>query len=334
MKLKILWIYLLGLGTLTLSAQVIPNIYQLIDSVHQRIQTPNTEWLQRKIYDNGITLLKNQQERLPLKVWTKHASHPWHWVPYFQPVPAISEKYGEVASFQASTAEEMLAINELKAYDLLIVSLHASQSPDVSILQQLAQDTPTILVFFTPPYAMDPYKPVINAADAVIMAYDTTSFAQMSAAQGIFGGISFCGKLPVTTASFPEGSGLTTQKTRLSYSQPEEVGIPSERLSGIEPIALEGIRQRAYPGCQILVAKDGVIIYEREFGHFDYSQSPEVTDGTVYDLASMTKASATLPAIMKLYDEKNSTAGSHRQVCARNKGKRQGKDLRALTPPA
>jgi len=67
MKLKILWIYLLGLGTLTLSAQVIPNIYQLIDSVHQRIQTPNTEWLQRKIYDNGITLLKNQQERLPLK---------------------------------------------------------------------------------------------------------------------------------------------------------------------------------------------------------------------------------------------------------------------------
>jgi len=103
---------------------------------------------------------------------------------------------------------------------------------------------------------------------------------------------------------FPEGSGLTTQKTRLGYSLPEEVGIPSERLSGIEPIALEGIRQRAYPGCQILVAKDGVIIYEREFGHFDYSQSPEVTDGTVYDLASMTKASATLPAIMKLYDEK------------------------------
>jgi beta-glucosidase-like glycosyl hydrolase/CubicO group peptidase (beta-lactamase class C family) len=274
-------------------------------SVHRRIHTPQTEWLQRKIYDKAVTLLKNQHERLPLKGLdrTRIASVALG-APSSNPFQQYLKKYGDVASFQASTAEEMPAINGLKAYDLLIVSLHASQSPDASILQQLARDTPTILVFFTMPYAMDPYKTVMEAADAVIMAYDNTSFAQMSAAQGIFGGISFGGKLPVTTASFPEGSGLTTQKTRLSYSLPEEVGIPSERLTGIEHIALEGIRQRAYPGCQILVAKDGVIIYEREFGHFNYSQSPEVTAGTVYDLASVTKASATLPAVMKLYDEK------------------------------
>src|SRR5699024_10031196 len=91
---------------------------------------------------------------------------------------------------------------------------------------------------------------------------------------------------------------------RLSYSLPEEVGINSSRLENIEHIALEGVRQRAYPGCQILVAKDGVIIYEREFGNLNYGNSADVTSETIYDLASITKASAALPAIMKLYDEK------------------------------
>src|SRR5690606_30094897 len=78
----------------------------------------------------------------------------------------------------------------------------------------------------------------------------------------------------------------------------------SEKLERIEQIALEGIRQRAYPGCQILVAKDGVVIYERSFGTLDYGSNDEVTPQTIYDLASVTKAAATLPAVMKLFDEK------------------------------
>jgi len=97
---------------------------------------------------------------------------------------------------------------------------------------------------------------------------------------------------------------LKTSKTRLSYQLPEDVGIDSKRLNSIERIALEGIRQKAYPGCQILVAKDGVVIYDKSFGSFEYGVSSKVTDETVYDLASITKAAATLPAIMKLFDNK------------------------------
>jgi len=274
-------------------------------TVHRRIHTPHSEWLQRKIYDNAMTLLKNQHERLPLRGLdsTRIASVALG-APASNAFQQYLKKYGDVDTFQAKTAAELSQIATRKAYDLLIISLHSDKMTDVASLQQLTKETPVILVFFTLPSAMERFKPALEAAEAVIMAYDATAFAQMSAAQGIFGGIGLSGKLPVTTASFPEGSGLITQKTRLGYSLPEEVGISSERLTDIEPIALEGVRQRAYPGCQILVAKDGVVIYEKEFGHFDYSHSPEVTAGTVYDLASVTKASATLPAIMKLYDEK------------------------------
>ena len=274
-------------------------------TVHRRIRTPHTEWLQRKIYDNAVTLLKNHNERLPLRgLDSTRIASVTLGAPSSNAFQQYLKKYGDVDAFQAKTAEDLSQIASLKAHDLLIISLHSDKMADVASLQQLTKEMPVILVFFTLPSAMERFKPALETADAVIMAYDTTAFAQMSAAQGIFGGIGLGGKLPVTTASFPEGSGLITQKTRLSYSMPEEVGIPTERLAGIEPIALEGVRQRAYPGCQILVAKDGVIIYEKEFGHFNYSHSPEVTAATVYDLASVTKASATLPAVMKLYDEK------------------------------
>ena len=274
-------------------------------TVQRRVETPHTAWLQRKIYDHAVTLLQNRNERLPLKGLdnTRIVSVALG-APEANTFQQYLKKQGDLQSFQAKTAEQFLKETELKKQDLIIVSLHDSLAADAASLQQLVGNNRFILVFFTMPYTTNQYRQIMEAADAVILAYDNTPFAQMSAAQGIFGGISLRGRLPVTTTAFPEGSGIVTQKTRLGYSMPEEVGIASEQLAGIEQIALEGIRQKAYPGCQILVAKDGVIIYEKEFGRFDYGDSPQVTAETVYDLASMTKASATLPAVMKLYDEK------------------------------
>ena len=273
-------------------------------TVHQRVQTSRTEWLQRKIYDNAMTLLKNQQELLPLQgLDTMRITSVALGGTSQNTFQQYLKKYGTVQTYQAKKADKLPPRDELAVHELLIVSLHDSNAADVGSLQQLIGDTPAIVVFFTLPYATDRYTQVMDAAGAVMLAYDDTPFAQMSAAQGIFGGIALRGRLPVSTATFPEGSGLTTQKTRLGYALPEEVGIASERLAGINPIALEGVRQKAYPGCQILVAKDGLIIYEKAFGHYSYGHSPEVTDETLYDLASVTKAAATLPAVMKLYDE-------------------------------
>lgn len=274
-------------------------------TVHRRVETPRTTWLQRKIYDHAVTLLKNQQGRLPLKgLDTTQITSVALGTSSFNTFQQYLKKQGDVQAFQSKTAAELFRETDLKKPDLFIISVHDSQAADAASLHQLVGNTPFILVFFTMPYATDQYRKVMESADAVVLAYDNTPFAQMSAAQGIFGGIGFRGRLPVTTASFSEGSGIDTQKTRLGYSMPEEMGIPSERFAGIEHIAIEGIRQKAYPGCQILVVKDGMVIYEKEFGRFDYGESPQVTGETVYDLASVTKASATLPAVMRLYDEK------------------------------
>lgn len=112
------------------------------------------------------------------------------------------------------------------------------------------------------------------------------------------------GKLPVSIPGlYYAGTGIFTEKTRLGYHQPEEVGANPNRLDVIESIVKEGLDEKAYPGCQVLVAKDGVIIYNKSFGYFDYESRQPVTESSVYDLASASKAAGTLLADMKAYDE-------------------------------
>ena len=66
----------------------------------------------------------------------------------------------------------------------------------------------------------------------------------------------------------------------------------------------EGLEKKAYPGCRVLVAKDGLVIYDKAFGFYNYGSREKVTRESVYDLASVSKATGTLLAVMKAYDEK------------------------------
>ena len=78
-------------------------------------------------------------------------------------------------------------------------------------------------------------------------------------------------------------------------------------LRKITSIVNDGMKNQAFPGCQILIAKNGTVIYNQSFGFFDYAHTHPVQNSDVYDLASMTKTLATLPAIMKLADTKKIT---------------------------
>lgn len=274
-------------------------------TIHNMVNAPSAEWIQRKIYDKAITLVRNEEELLPLKrLDTTRIASVAVGASSSNQFQHTLKKYGAVTPYRVATTAAISKIEELGDYDLIILSIHSDKIEDDEPLQQLTNDKRVVLVLFTNPYRLNNFGNSAATSSAVVMAYDATAYAQSSAAQALFGGIEITGRLPVTIDSIAEGTGIQTRKVRLSYSLPEEVGIPSERLNQIETIAMEGIRQRAYPGCQIMVVKEGVVIYERALGTFNYERDEAVTDETVYDLASVTKASATLPAVMKLYDEK------------------------------
>jgi CubicO group peptidase (beta-lactamase class C family) len=92
--------------------------------------------------------------------------------------------------------------------------------------------------------------------------------------------------------------------TELSYASPSEVGLDSLYIhTKVDSIITNGIKQKAFPGAQILVAKNGKIVFHEAYGFHTYDSIQPVSLDDMYDLASVTKIMGPLPAIMKLVDE-------------------------------
>ncbi|MDR1720237.1 MAG: serine hydrolase [Dysgonamonadaceae bacterium] len=276
--------------------------------LHERIRSSYAEWLSRKLYMEGMTLLKNEHDLIPVadleKTRIAALSIGMDKANAFDETLSL---YGKIDRYAVNTAagkEEIAALlRQLKTYDLVVCGVFHDKMSDYSFLQQLAEAKKLILCFFVSPYRMSNFRDAIEAADGVVMAYENAIDAREAAAQLVMGGIAAKGKLPVSvTGLFDRGAGLTTSKSRLAYHEPLEVGMSAQKLAEIEEIVNEGIKEKAFPGCQVLVAKNGIVVYRKSFGYFDYDSTHPVRDADIYDLASVTKVTATLPAVMKLYD--------------------------------
>ncbi len=123
------------------------------------------------------------------------------------------------------------------------------------------------------------------------------------APQLLFGAYSYAGTWTGPSDMF--GNSHSTQAiARLRYEEPWMQNVNLSRLSKIDSLVQDAIKNKAIPGCQVLVARGGTVLYEKSFGYLSYDSLMPVTDNTLYDLASLTKVSATLQMMMKLVEEK------------------------------
>ncbi len=130
----------------------------------------------------------------------------------------------------------------------------------------------------------------------LLACYQDDEITQQTAAGILSGKFSPQGRLPVSVCNFKFGDGIVSSK-KLSNN------IDNTRLDRIDSIANDAIAQKAFPGCVVLAMKDGKLIYEKAFGHYTYDNSPPMSSETIFDLASVTKISATTVSVMKLYEE-------------------------------
>ena len=70
----------------------------------------------------------------------------------------------------------------------------------------------------------------------------------------------------------------------------------------LDSLIKEGLKKKAFPGCQLLVAKGGNVVFDKAYGYQSFGSRQKVTDNTLFDLASVSKATGTLPGVMKAYD--------------------------------
>ncbi len=282
----------------------IPNLYS-------DLNPGKNDVLQYELYENAITVLKNQDDILPLK---NLANEKIAYVKLGDDVNSAFlstlKKYTNVVEIKDEDIDCLT--DELVLYSKVIVGFHKSDKAwkshaftdkELFWLSEIAKNNVTILDVFTKPYSLIPVQ-YFDDIEGVVVSYQNSDIAQTVSAELLFGGIESKGKLPVSiNATFKAGDGLTTQKSnRLGFALPENVGMDSAKLAKIESYANYAINKKMTPGIQVLVARKGKVIYQRSFGYFTYENKTKVNNETVYDIASLTKIIATLPNVMQQYD--------------------------------
>jgi beta-N-acetylhexosaminidase len=180
-------------------------------------------------------------------------------------------------------------------------TIYGLTQSELAFLRKLNQKTTIALTVFGNPYT---YK-WMDAPPLMLQAFTEDPMAQQLAAQSLFGANDLNGIMPVTAAPwarFGQGIKKIFLQKRLGYALPESVGMNSDTLALMDGIVSEMIKTGAAPGCQILVAKDNKIVWQKSYGHYTYDQIELVTNETIYDLASVTKVGATTISMMKLFE--------------------------------
>ncbi len=287
--------------------------------IYENLNNPNIELLDRKLYESAITVVKNKNSLLPLKnLDTLRLASVSLGIDSINDFQKILGRYDRLKYYylpkNASYNEVQTLVSKLSKYNLVIVSINNTnnspsnnfgiQKQSIDFINLLNKNTKIILDIFANPYSLA-YLYDTKNIESIIVSYQDNPIDESISAQTIFGSITAKGKLPVTASDeFPLNTGIKTDKlSRLKYTIPEEVNISSNALKKIDSIALEGIADTAYPGCEILAAKDGKVFYYKSFGYHTYNNIIPVHNTDIYDLASVTKIAATSISIMKLCDE-------------------------------
>ncbi|MCH8904768.1 MAG: serine hydrolase [Bacteroidetes bacterium] len=266
--------------------------------------------------ESSLCLLKNKDDLIPfipingvsyasISIGSRHMTE-------FQ---KTMSKYNNVAHFSVNKNASSDKFNEIFAkvrnHDVVIVGIHHMNRHErkdygislqtLGLLKKLQRETKVAVVVFGSSYSLKYFEDV----EWLVNAHEGSEWSQKMAAQLLFGSISVNGTIPVSASDiFSAGSGLVSQSIgRLKYSVPEDVGINSADLLKIDSIVLEAIDEENMPGCQVLVAVNGKVIWESAYGHHTYDKKNKVKITDLYDLASITKIASTLIGIMKLYDE-------------------------------
>ncbi|MDR2815016.1 MAG: serine hydrolase [Prevotellaceae bacterium] len=179
-------------------------------------------------------------------------------------------------------------------------------------LTQLAASKRTVLTLYANPYAM-PKVGNPKAFESILLAYNSEEEYQRAAAHALFGANPVVGQSSVAVPKYIKiGDGVQKPtRTRLKYGTPSELDINSGRLATVDSMVLNAIKMQAFPGCQVLAAHKGVIFYHKAFGCQTYQNETPVTLGSLYDVASITKVTATLPVIMKMEEDSSINLGGY-----------------------
>lgn len=285
-------------------------------NIYEDLNSRESRNINSLLAEASVTLLENNNQLLPLKridtLRIAEVSIGETKSNYFS---SSLSKYAKTNFFgiahDATKSVRDTLLSQLKKYNCVIVQLNKTTykaekdfgcTPgSIELLSSICEQNNAVVCLFSNPYLTNKLRN-LDKAKSVLMLYESNEYSQKAAADAIVGAISVNGKLPVSTQKYKLKSGIDiSAKIRIQYVSPERMGIYLPKLKQIDSIAYEGIKVKAYPGCQITAIKNGKIFYQKSFGNHTYEPNSEkITNESVYDLASLTKILSSSLALMKL----------------------------------
>ena len=285
-----------------------------LNNLYQDLNGPQGQSVKQEAFENAITVVKNDGLLPLMSVQGSFASVAISArnSDAFQPMLSRYAAFRHfTVNYKPGKDEELASIlEEASKFETVVVSVHdvnGFESKNYGItkatqnfIQNLQAKTKVVVCIFGSPYGVKLFSHLPN----VVCAYEDDQVAQQVLPQILFGALPAKGKLPVSISrEIGAGHGIDTPRLgRLSFGLPENLGLNSKNFEAIDRIAQEGINGRAYPGCQVLVAKNGRVIFSKNYGNLIYNGMQAVADETLFDIASMTKVCSTLQGIMHLYE--------------------------------
>ena len=299
-----------------------------MDDTHMSVGKKSNFDLASEIGNRSITLVKNNDNILPLK---PKSNDTFYIVDLYDGAnnhnesivtKSLRENGYKVRSFQIDKSDSLIVANhildQIPSDGLVLLNAYANPvewkeniflpSIEADFINRLIKKCSTVIITsFGSPYLIQDFP----EAPVYICAYKGSSVMQKAFLNALMGESDINGILPVTIPGIAKrGSGINLKS--IKWEKKEQSWIPGKEIKRIRPneisvnvdetkqMLLEAVADSAFPGGVILAAKNGDIFLHKAFGYQTYSKKKPVMRGNIYDLASITKVVATTSALMKL----------------------------------
>ncbi|NPD83783.1 serine hydrolase [Lentimicrobium sp. L6] len=292
------------------------------DHLIEDLNTPKGLALKEKLHEESITLITNHENILPLSCQKpvqlaivsygfeegntfENTAYRYSDASYFYPSKALTKTQND-SLFQILEKFETIIFN-IGNTTIFPQRSFGITSAMMELIEKTNSEKTCIINLLGSPLAIKKFFINISDYEGFILGHQDNKMTRSLSAQMIFGALSFKGKLPVQiNEKYPAGFGIqTAEKGIIKFGKAENQGINTIQLNkNIDSIVKAGINMKAFPGCQIVIAKNGYIIFQENYGFQTYDSLIAVNGETIYDIASITKVTSSIPSIMYLQDKK------------------------------
>lgn len=273
--------------------------------------TDSPAGIAKRIARETVTILKNADSCLPFTFTDKLPLVNLHidsvLVPHFDKMLSQYTDFDQIESSSILNVDnEAMLIAKLSRYKNICINIKGSigvgQASLLSdIYDMLGNQAKICLVLWGK--QLDIGILDTSKIHSIAICPESNQAFQEELAQVLFGALPAKGIIPFRVGNFSASTGIHYPANgRLRYTVPEEAGMDSRILAEIDNIANNAIAMKATPGCQVLVARGGAVVYEKSFGYHTYDKLNPVQNNHIYDIASITKVAATTSSLMFLED--------------------------------